>query len=490
MVHRQWLAERPPTAPRPASDGATPAQAVAPPPGSARARAFNELTRIAESLKLAVALAPATPAQLCVRLADADGVSLLVYLEPARPEGKYYKREGRLGLWYAREKISDASKPPWAQTLLNAVAARLLTADFDAIADEVSASSEAPDSNPPADREAAPADDPYARVDVLGPADVEHFFHVDYQFEAGTDVDQPPTTRIGIIYQCNQPCTFCQLAEMNTHIPPARIYAALDASRARGARRVILTGGEPTMCRHLPEYVNYAREKGYSTIELQTNATLLDHAELALQLRQAGLTDAQVSLHGPDSAISDRLTAAPGTHQRTLAGIGNLLDTGVRVLLNHLVFRDNCHLLLDFIEMVEQRWGRHRDRIIIQFHMPLSEFARVEQARKHIARYTDYADLLGRAIERGRALGYWVKDLQDPTGIPALCVLGPKSPHLGAILSQQVRPRLHKWETSWMTRVDECSRCEIADRCMGIPKGYIELHGDTEFRAVKLSELS
>jgi hypothetical protein len=171
-------------------------------------------------------------------------------------------------------------------------------------------------------------------------------------------------------------------------------------------------------------------------------------------------------------------------------GIGNLLDTGARVLLNHLIFRDNCHLLVDFVEMVERRWGQHREKLIIQFHSPLSEFAQIENGRKHIARYSEYADTLRRAVDRARVLGYWVKDLQDPTGIPALCVLGADSKYLGPILSQRIKPRFHRWESEWMTRVDACSRCEISDYCMGIPKGYLQLYGDAEFQAIRLSDLS
>lgn len=498
MVRRQWLAERAPTAPTTSDDKDAATEPAVPPPGSACGRAFDEVVRMAGAAQLVARLHPSEPSQLGIRLADADGNALVLYLERARTDARYFKRAGRLGLWYGRAEGADTSNPAWAERLLNSIAARLLTPDFDSIADELPAPAVSTGTQPQADGAnliASSADGPdpargYARTTVLGPQEVEHFFHVDYQFEAGTDVDQPPTTRIGIIYQCNQPCTFCSLAEMNTHIPPARIYAALDASRSRGARRVILTGGEPTLCKHLLDYVTYARDTGFTTIELQTNATLLDNAARAQQLRDAGLTDAQVSLHGPDSEISDRLTAAPGTHQRTLAGIGNLLETGARVLLNHLIFRDNCHLLLDFVEMVERRWGQHRERLIIQFHSPLSEFAQIQHGLRHIAKYSEYAPMLRDAIDRARTLGYWVKDLQDPTGIPALCVLGADSAYLGPILSQRAKPRFHRWESAWMTRVTACQTCEISDSCMGIPKGYIALHGDGEFRAIRLADLT
>ena len=478
-----------------------------------RGRAIEAAEGAAQDLGLRVVPTRGDASRFGVTLSSGDGSSLTLYLERVREGNRYYRQAGALGLWYPGGNGSAA--PAWASGALDSMASLLLSPPFAGIADELSPQLRQPGNDtegtaadradesatapyPPAiptqrpsDRAvAAPGDEDlsYARDYVLGADDVEKFFHVDYEYDADADVEQPPTCRIGIIYQCNQTCTFCQLAEMNTHIPPERVFAALDASRRRGATRVIITGGEPTMCRDLVAYIEYAREHGFTTIEMQTNATLLDKSERAARLHTAGLTDAQVSLHGPDSDISDRLTAAPGTHRRTLAGIGNLLDAGVRVLLNHLVFRDNSHLLLDYVDMVERRWGRHRERLILQFHTPLNEFARIEHARRHIARYTDYAPLLLRAIDKARSLGYRVQDLGDPTGIPALCVLGADSEYLGPILSQRSKPRLHRWESQWVARVAACDSCDLTEACMGVPKSYLAVHGDDEFHPIVLSK--
>ncbi len=38
-----------------------------------------------------------------------------------------------------------------------------------------------------------------------------------------------------------------------------------------------------------------------------------------------------------------------------------------------------------------------------------------------------------------------------------------------------------------MTRVAACASCDLADACMGIPRRYVELHGDAEFHALKLA---
>lgn len=338
---------------------------------------------------------------------------------------------------------------------------------------------------PIADAEAfsRPGKNPGARLRVLGKHDVEKFFlvHYDYGKEVAT-----PTSRLGILYRCNQVCTFCELADMDTEVPPERVRAAIDEARDKGSVRLIVTGGEPTLSHHLVDHVRYAKERGFSQIELQTNAVLLDRPELAASLAEAGLTSAQISLHGPDSAISDRLTAAPGTHARTLRGVGNLLAVGVRCLLNHLIFRDNCHLLVDFVEMVHERWGdRYADRIVIQFHSPRNEFSSRDAAARHIAKYSDYAHLLRKAIDRARQLGIATHDLQDPTGIPALCVLGADEHYLGDITTQAERPRFHAWESDWLTHIDVCRSCDLLDSCMGIPKPYLALFGASEFVPIR-----
>ncbi|AKF03235.1 radical SAM protein [Sandaracinus amylolyticus] len=322
------------------------------------------------------------------------------------------------------------------------------------------------------------------RLRVLGANDVKTFFHVDYDYAPIGDgaAHERPTSRIGLVYRCNQTCTFCELADMDVDLSKDDVRAALDAARARGSTRVILTGGEPTLSRDLVDHVRYARSIGFEEIELQTNAVLLDKPGAARALADAGLTSAQVSLHGPDSAISDRLTAAPGTHARTLRGVDALLEAGVRVLLNHLIFVDNAPLLLDFVDLVVTRWSARRDRLVVQFHSPRNEFATREEGLRHVPRYSDYATRLRAAIDRARAAGLNVRDLQDPTGIPSLCVLGADASYLGTITAQRTLPRYHAWESDWLTRVAACEPCAMRDACMGVPKHYLALHGDAEFR--------
>ncbi|HEY9593567.1 MAG TPA: radical SAM protein, partial [Spirochaetia bacterium] len=62
----------------------------------------------------------------------------------------------------------------------------------------------------------------------------------------------------------------------------------------------------------------------------------------ARSLRRAGLSTAQVSLESPDAATHDALTARPGSHARTLAGIRCLQDAGISVQTNTTVCARNA----------------------------------------------------------------------------------------------------------------------------------------------------
>lgn len=319
---------------------------------------------------------------------------------------------------------------------------------------------------------------PPPRLKVLGAKDVDRFFHVDYEWG---ETNGGSTSRVGIIYRCNQWCGFCNLSDMDVKLPVEKVKAAIDGARQRGSREIILTGGEPTLSPHVVEYVAYAKSKGFSDIILQTNAVRLERSDLAARLRAAGLTKAQVSLHGPDAAVSDRLTQAPGTHAKTVQGVTRLLDLGVVVLINHLIFRENHRLLVDFVEFAKARWGDRSQLLVLQFRSPKNEFNTDEDARAHTPRYADYTRLLLEAIERARSYGFATSHVLDPVGVPSLCVLGDHGVDVDRLVARDDHPAHHAWESDWFTRIDACKTCGVAAVCQGVRKDYVQLHGESEF---------
>ncbi len=142
-----------------------------------------------------------------------------------------------------------------------------------------------------------------------------------------------PGATVRVNFHCNQACHFCFVS---THLPPpddADVREAIAAIARRGGV-LALSGGEPTLNPRLTDYVRLGKREGARAIELQTNAIRLADGALAREVAEAGVSDALVSLHGSTAAISDSVTAAPGTFDKTVRGVDALVASGIRVRLN------------------------------------------------------------------------------------------------------------------------------------------------------------
>src|SRR5262249_52950383 len=121
-------------------------------------------------------------------------------------------------------------------------------------------------------------------------------------------------------------------------------------------RRAVLdlSGGEPTLNPRLPEYIALATSLGVPELELQTNAVKMADPEYARALHDAGLRQAFVSLHRLTAKGSDRAPAAPGTFEKTVAGVRTLRALGVAVRLNFVLCGYNVEELARFPDYVSR----------------------------------------------------------------------------------------------------------------------------------------
>jgi organic radical activating enzyme len=116
-------------------------------------------------------------------------------------------------------------------------------------------------------------------------------------------VDVEPTNA------CNLDCIFCQRQVMERAVKtmPLETYTAIiDEVAANQPCAVRFSGwGEPTMNKHIVDFIRMATERGVLT-HLTTNATLLT-LELSRALLEAGLTKIKFSLQGLSADEYDRM---------------------------------------------------------------------------------------------------------------------------------------------------------------------------------------
>jgi MoaA/NifB/PqqE/SkfB family radical SAM enzyme len=157
---------------------------------------------------------------------------------------------------------------------------------------------------------------------------------------------------------CNERCPFCNvpMEDYPRLTPPeSEVLAELQSFFDSGAQTLTISGGEPTLLRRrLLSLVDKARQGGIRSIELQTNAVLIDGA-YATDLAEAGLTSAFVSLLSESAELHDHLAGLPGAFPRCLAGIDALIAAGVSVTLNPVIASATQARVVDYMRFVVQR---------------------------------------------------------------------------------------------------------------------------------------
>jgi radical SAM protein with 4Fe4S-binding SPASM domain len=162
----------------------------------------------------------------------------------------------------------------------------------------------------------------------------------------------PETIHFSVTGRCDQACTGCFYSAR-----PGSAVAAQDAPwslcervvlEAEQARvfQIALGGGEPLLHPRLVDMVRLARE--HSVVpNLTTNGNLLTR-EMAHELKEAGLGQAQISLNGADEAVNAQTRP---NFAATMQAIENCRAAGLRWGLNFLVTRSNLTALEAGIEL-------------------------------------------------------------------------------------------------------------------------------------------
>ena len=270
-------------------------------------------------------------------------------------------------------------------------------------------------------------------------------------------------------FNCNQNCGICWQDRTWGRLGPEQILTWIEDLRAAGARGLIISGGEPTLDGRLESYIRRARELGFTAVTLETNAIQFAKPGLVERLRDAGLTDCLVSLHSGDAATSDAITRAPGTFERTIAGIKALLAAAVPVRLNCVMTREGIDHLEGVPDFVHATFGDDPSLNGLMLSQPTDPYDRT-LLPAILPEPDRLRSVLRRVIDRAFALGVEVSGLDGPCG-PPLCAFGAdrRITRLAPV-PQQLDGR---------TYLPACTDCAVRSACFGVRIADFELYGDS-----------
>jgi MoaA/NifB/PqqE/SkfB family radical SAM enzyme len=294
---------------------------------------------------------------------------------------------------------------------------------------------------------------------------------------------------IKLSYACNNACIHCVVADQRDGAmalrgrdwrSTAEVAAELQDAARKGFTLVTFTGGEPTIRADLHVLIRAARALGLS-VGLQTNGRMLSVD--AVRQRLLGMeVRFVVAVHGPDAAIHDAVTRAPGSFEQTLAGIRGLLEAGEKVTLKTVLSRTNVpHLPA----LVERLAGLGVRRFNLTFPHALGNGRRDFEAV--VPRFTEAMPFVLEALDiAGRHGCEAVTEAIPP------CLLGRHADRTSEAvyrdrfrsevrqLDQEARDWTRDRTVDGKVHADGCAGCPLAGGCEGAWREYVEAYGGAE----------
>ncbi len=159
---------------------------------------------------------------------------------------------------------------------------------------------------------------------------------------------------------CNLACRHCWIVpkyqpngDGGPYIELEHIRKAIREAKPLGLTTIKLSGGEPMLHPRFRELIALIDQAGLDII-LETNGTLIDDM-LARFLRDTPhLRFISISVDGATAETHDELRSVPGSYERAVRGIKNLVDVGFRPQLICTLHRGNAAEMGEVVALAER----------------------------------------------------------------------------------------------------------------------------------------
>jgi len=167
--------------------------------------------------------------------------------------------------------------------------------------------------------------------------------------------DKRPVIVWNMTRRCNLKCLHCYSSSQNINYPDELTTeegkTMIRDLAAFGAPVLLFSGGEPLMRRDLTELAQYAVDRGMRAV-ISTNGTLITK-EKAARFREIGLSYVGISLDGT-RGTHDFFRGVAGAFDRTIAGLRNCREAGIKVGVRFTVNRHNLGDVPAIFDLLEE----------------------------------------------------------------------------------------------------------------------------------------
>lgn len=188
--------------------------------------------------------------------------------------------------------------------------------------------------------------------------------------------DRPLSVVWEITYACNQKCRYC-IARAGkpdpTELSFEEIDAVLDELIELKVGLINITGGEPLLKKDTTLHIARKASENGIELELLTNGMLVT-SEMAEELYEAGVRDAQVSLDCVNPEVHDRQRGVKGAWRKAVQAIEALKMAGIKVMAAAVMTAET----LEYFEETREFLNTIADSVKIGPVMPMGRGERGE----------------------------------------------------------------------------------------------------------------
>ncbi len=169
---------------------------------------------------------------------------------------------------------------------------------------------------------------------------------------------------VRLTFDCNDHCVFC--LDSNAHTGEMRereeVKRQILDGRRKGATRLILSGGEPTIHPSFVDFVRLGRLAGYAKIQTVTNGRRFAYGDFLQRCLDEGLSEITFSIHGPNPKVHDALVGTKGAWDEEMKGLSGALGDGRPIVnIDIVINRANVRHLPEMLRLFTSMGVREFD---------------------------------------------------------------------------------------------------------------------------------
>jgi len=276
--------------------------------------------------------------------------------------------------------------------------------------------------------------------------------------------------------KCNQDCLFCLIKggpEINLSYKD--VVSRLKKARNQGAAFLSIDGGEPTSLPYFGKLIKKSIALGFKKIAIKTNGRGFSDYKFAKTILEGNenIIKIDLSLHGPNKIIHDKLTQANGSFNTTLKAINNIIILQGDLTSNIVICSLNFLYLKEYIDLLKKTEIKKTTFLFIALrgnalNNPLL-IPNIEDTILFVKEAIDYANS---------------KDINVALTFFPFCLLD--SYYINYAVEFHIRNDINEFDELANERYKSprCKRCKYYSKCPGVWKEYYKLKG-FKFKPIK-----